>query len=326
MSKSEGESGSGPDLATIHRVDIRGVWSNEAADFTPWLAENIGVLGDALGMNLELDAQEASVGSYSLDILARDGNGRQVVIENQLESTDHTHLGQLLTYAAGFDANVIVWIARNYRDEHREALDLLNRRTGEDTEFFGVEVELWQIDDSRPAVNFNLVATPNEWRRETARNVRRPSNASEKGERYRKFYQELIDTLREEHSFTKARKAQPDNWYLYSARSRQGVQYGTTFDSRGRARVELYIDTTDRDWNERLFDQLEERKGELESEIGETLEWERLGGRRSSRIAVVRRGSIDDDEETLAEIRAWMVERLLKFRQVFGPRLDELVV
>ena len=96
MSNSEGEGGSGPDLATIQRVDIRGVWSNEPADFTPWLAENIGRLSDALGMDLEVEAQEAPVGGYALDILARDGNGRQVVIENQLEATDHTHLGQLL--------------------------------------------------------------------------------------------------------------------------------------------------------------------------------------------------------------------------------------
>ena len=128
-------------------MDIRGVWSNEAADFTPWLAENMTVLNEALGMDLELDAQEASVGSHALDILARDlGNSRQVVIENQLDYTDHRHLGQLLTYAAGFDANVIVWIARKFRDEHREALDLLNRRTGEDTEFSGIEVELWKTD------------------------------------------------------------------------------------------------------------------------------------------------------------------------------------
>ena len=286
----------------------------------------MSVLGEALGMDLEVDAQEASVGSYALDILAHDGNGRQVVIENQLENTDHDHLGKLLTYAAGFDANVIVWIARNFRDEHRDALDLLNRRTGEDTEFFGIEVELWRIDDSRPAVNFNLVVTPNEWRRQTVRNVRRPSNVSEKGERYRGFYQKLIDTLREEHRFTDARKAQPYNWYLFSAKSRQGVQYGTTFDSRGRARVELYIDTVDRDWNKELFDQLEERQADIQSELGETPEWERLEDKRVSRIAVVRPGSIDDDEETLAEIRAWMVERLLKFKQVFGPRLDELAV
>ena len=135
------------------------------ADFTPWLAENITELGKVLGMDLELQAQEAPVGSYSLDILARDlGSDSLVVIENQLESTDHDHLGKLLTYAAGFDADVRVWIAKEFKDEHREALDSLNHRTDGDTQYFGIEVELWKIDNSRPAVNFNLVATPNEWR------------------------------------------------------------------------------------------------------------------------------------------------------------------
>ena len=135
-------------LATIDRVDLRRVWPKEATDFTPWLEENISVLGAALGMDLEVQAREALVGAYQLDLLASDGRGRTVVIENQLGSTDHSHLGQLLTYMAGFDANVIVWIAKSFRDEHAEALGLLNRRTGEDTEFFGIEVELWSIDKS----------------------------------------------------------------------------------------------------------------------------------------------------------------------------------
>ncbi len=121
MSNAEEESGSGPDLGTIKREDdLRRVWENEEKHFTPWLAKNIGRLSDALGMDLEVEAQEAPVGSYSLDILARDvENNRQVVIENQLEGTDHDHLGKLLTYTAGFDANVIVWIAKKFRDEHR---------------------------------------------------------------------------------------------------------------------------------------------------------------------------------------------------------------
>ena len=230
MSNSEGENGSGSDLATIERMELREVWSDEAAEFTPWLAENISVLGEALSMDLEVEAREASVGGYALDILARDvESNRQVVIENQLGATDHDHLGKLLTYAAGFDANVIVWVAKNFRDEHREALDLLNRRTGEDTEFFGIEVELWRIDDSRPAVNFNLVATPNEWRRETVRNVRRPSNVSRKGGRYREFFQELMDTLREEHNFTGARRAQPKHWHFFPAGHAQRARYRADF-------------------------------------------------------------------------------------------------
>ncbi len=155
------------ELASIERVDLRMAWPGEATDFTPWLANNLSKLGDALELELELQAQEAPVGSYSLDILARDTvNGGLVVIENQLESTDRTHLGQLLTYAAGFDATVAVWIAKEFKSEHREALDMLNRRTGGDTQFFGVEVELWKIDDSRPAPNFRLVAFPNEWRKQ----------------------------------------------------------------------------------------------------------------------------------------------------------------
>ena len=327
MSNSEGESGSSPDLATIARVELRDVWSNEAAEFTPWLAENIGELGDALGMRLEVEEQEASVGSYSLDVLARDQDNRQVVIENQLEATDHTHLGQLLTYAAGFDANVIVWIARNFRDEHRDALDLLNRRTGEDTEFFGVEVELWQIDNSRRAPYFNLVATPNEWRKQTVRPKGSVSGEKERlREISREFWRPLTDTLREEHNFIEPQSLNPIGYRSFPTGHDQGVKYDANFYSGRRALVKLYIGGSDKDWNKELFDQLEERKGALESEFGETFEWERRSRGKTSEIRVVRPGSLDDDEETLGEIRAWMVERLLRFKQVFGPRLDELAV
>ena len=144
------------ELARIEKVDLREVWSNEAADFTPWLQKNIDQLGDALGMDLEVDEREAPVGTFSLDLLARDGSGRPVIIENQLGTTDHTHLGQILTYAAGHNASVIVWIAKEFRDEHRAALDFLNSRTSGDTEFFGVGVELWKIEGSSAAVNFDL--------------------------------------------------------------------------------------------------------------------------------------------------------------------------
>ena len=157
-----------PNLAKIEQVDLRQAWPNEAQDFTPWLAENIAELGEALGMDLELQQTEAPVGSYSLDVLAIDLNqNRPVIIENQLEATNHTHLGQLLTYAAGYDANVIVWLTREFRDEHRQTLDWLNQRTDENTQFFGVVVELWRIAGSPPAPHFKLVAMPNDWRKKT---------------------------------------------------------------------------------------------------------------------------------------------------------------
>lgn len=308
---------------TIERVDIRRIWANEATDFTPWLANNLDVLGKALGLDLEFQAREAPIGAYSLDILARDvQGGRPVAIENQLGPTDHNHLGQLLTYGAGCDAEVMVWIAKEFRDEHREALDLLNHRTGEDSEFFGVEVELWQIDGSRPAVNFKLVSTPNQWRKQIP-GSRPPAPVSEKMQKYRAFFQELIDTLRQQHQFTNARKGQPQNWYSFAA-GKTGFSYGANFVSNGRARVELYIDTGERVRNEQAFGWLSDQQAAVESELGLELSWEPLASRRACRIAAYRDGSIEDDEASLRLVGNWMIDELIKFKRVFGPMLGAL--
>ena len=142
--------------------------------------------------------------------------------------------------------------------------------------------------------------------------------------RRQEFYQKLIDTLREGHRFTNERKAQSENYQFFPSAYGQGVWYATTFSNGGMARVELYIDNDDKNWNKALFDWLRERRADIEAGLGENLEWERLDANRPSRIAAGRPGSLDDDEETLAEIRAWMVQRLLMFKQVFGSRLDEL--
>ena len=316
-------------LAKIERIDLREAWPNEAQNFTPWLAENITELGEALGMDLELQQTEAPVGGYSLDILATDLNSnRPVIIENQLEATNHTHLGQLLTYAAGFDAGVIVWVTREFRDEHRQALDWLNQRTGEDTQFFGVVVELWSIAGSPPAPHFRLATTPNEWRPQgVAATSGIRGVPSERREKYRVFFQSLFDELREKHNFTNARVAQPQSWYGFSAGHGQRVTYDAHFTGQKQARVAVYIDggTDSADWNLHIFESLEERKAEIETELGHVLDWQRLENRRACRIALARAGSIDDSPETLTEIRGWLVDNLLKFKEVFGPKLRDLV-
>ena len=309
-------------LSSIERVDLREVWPDEAKDFTPWLERNITALGDALGMDLEFSQREAPVGAYSLDIRAREPReNRQVVIENQLEKTDHDHLGKLLTYAAGYDAGVVVWLSREFTDEHRQALDWLNQRTGEDTLFFGVVVELWKIDSSRPAPYFNLVAQPNNWRKERITG-RSAAPVSERSERYREFFQGLMDTLREEHKFTSAKKAQPQSWYVFAS-GRRGVSYGAAWGKEG-PRAELYIDLPGgADANLALLEHLEEYKEEIEATIGQPLDWQRLEDRRACRIAAIRPGSIDAPDGTLEEIREWMVGRLLKFKEAFDPHLSE---
>ena len=170
-------------MGRLERVDLREAWGTEDGDFTPWLAreENIALLGDAIGIDLEVEAQEKQVGPFRADnILCLDTattDKHWVLIENQLYRTDHTHLGQLMTYAAGLDAVSIVWIARQFilrkTDEHRAALDWLNEITDEEIRFFGIEVELWRIGDSPPAPKFNIVSKPNDWTKSASRKPRK---------------------------------------------------------------------------------------------------------------------------------------------------------
>lgn len=158
-------------LGKITNVDVRKAWPNEATYFTPWLASADGMemLQDALGMDLEIEATEQFIGPFRADILAKRTDTLDehwVLIENQLEKTDHRHLGQLLTYAAGLKAATIVWVALDFAEEHRAALDWLNEITSENYQFFGIQIELWQIGDSDPAPMLNVIAEPNEWTRE----------------------------------------------------------------------------------------------------------------------------------------------------------------
>jgi len=308
-------------LGQLSRVDPREVWKSESGDFTPWLAENLDHLGQVLGLELELTQREAAVGDFSVDIVARDlGRDRVVIIENQLEQTDHTHLGQIITYAAGFEAGVVIWISRQFREEHRQALDWLNRVHEGHTEFFGVVLELLKVDDSKPAISLRLVAFPNQWSRAAAT----PSDeVSPKRTAYQQFFQRLLDELREKHNFTNARAAQPQNWYSFSSGVR-GFSWGVSFNLGGRVRSEIYIDTPDADRNEQILDDLMKDRGTIEKDFGEPLEWERLDEKRACRVACYRSGSIEESSERLEEIGAWAVDRLLRFKRVFGPRLRNL--
>lgn len=308
-------------LGVLEKISARDVWQTEARDFTPWLAENLHLLADALGLDLELVQTEAPVGGYFCDIEAREsGSGRCVIIENQLEQTDHTHLGQLLTYAAGLDAGVVVWISPNIRDEHREAIDFLNRHTKETVDFFAIALEVVKIEASPPAVIFRLAASPNEWTK-TAAAAKNSVEATSREIAYKKFWQPLMDELRELHRFTKAKAAQPQSWYSFAS-GYSGINYGVAFSSGNSLRAEIYIDLGDQVKNKATFDFLENKKDEIEKLFGEKLKWERLEARRASRIAVILPDTnIDQALERGDEMRTWLIARLLKLKQIFGPHL-----
>ena len=304
-------------FGVLNKVGLREIWPHEASDFTPWLAENIDELGKALGMDLELIEQEASVGDFSLDILAKDlGTSRSVIVENQLTQTDHDHLGKLITYAAGFDASIVIWVSDSIREEHRQAMDWLNQRTDSETSFFGVVVEVIKIDDSKPAFNFKLVASPNEWQKNKKRQTQRTS-VSTKGEKYQNYFQNLIDDLRDIHRFTSAKAGQPQNWYSFSS-GVSGMTYGANFSQGGKARAELYIDLGDHEKNKYVFDQLFNIKGEIEDSLGQEISWERLDNKRASRLALYIDGSIEESDSELEKVKNWHIEQLLKLKAALG--------
>lgn len=309
------------DLGVLTRLEPREVWTHEAHDFTPWLARNLERLGAVLGLDLELEQEEADAGDFSLDILATDlGSNRKVVIENQLYATDHRHLGQLLTYAAHFEASAVVWVTATFRDEHLRTLDWLNRVGGGTTAFFGVVVEVLRIDDSRPAVSFRVVVSPAEWQPSKGKpSAGAGEGTTDRREAYRRFFQGLIDELREKHRFTNAKAGQPQNWYSFSSGVR-GLRYGVSFNGDGQIRAALYIDSDDGEVNERAFNSLKSNQAELEKAFGEPLTWEPLENRRACRIAAYRAGSIDDPEETLEQVREWASDRVRRIKAVLTER------
>ena len=312
-----------PTFGKISSVELREIWPKEAKDFSPWLAKNIGALGDALGIQLETAGEQVSVGSFAVDILAKDvSRGTNVVIETQLEPTNHDHLGKLITYAAGHDATAVVWIAKVIREEHRQALDWLNQHSASGIEFYGVVVEVIKIDNSNPAFSFKLVAFPNQWRK--ARIAQDESSVSERMAGYQKFFQDLIDQLRDKHRFTGARIARYQSWYPFAS-GISGITYTASFTAKNRFRVELYIDRGEAEINKRIFDRLTESKGDFERELGSPIEWERLDAKKASRIAIYRQGTIDDEAPTLDDIKEWATKWLLKFKKVFDGRLGTAV-
>lgn len=208
-------------LGRLEKTDLRDAWASEPDDFTPWLAkpENLELLGQAIGIELELEAQEKLVGPFRADILCKDINSNQwVLIENQLERTDHSHLGQLLTYAAGLNAVTIVWIAERFTEEHRAALDWLNAITDESINFFGLEIELWRIADSLMAPKFNAVSKPNNWSKTVSEGTRRlETSAYTKTQQLQlTYWTDLKDLLQQQNSSVHINKSQPQQWWYFA--------------------------------------------------------------------------------------------------------------
>ena len=318
-----------PQLGHLEKVDLRGIWKNESGDFTPWLAkeENLKLLSDTIGIDLELHAQEKAVGPYSADILCKDtATGAWVLIENQLERTDHTHLGQLITYSAGLDAVTIAWIAAAITDEHRAALDWLNSITDDGFNFFGIEIELWKIGDSPIAPKFNIVSQPNDWSKtlKQSRNMG-TGELSETKKMQFEYWTQFNQYMTDSKSKVKCQKPMPQHWMNHSI-GRSGFHMSSIFsgyDSEtnkygGEIRVELVVIDA-----QKYYGYIEAQKDVFEKELGFPLVWSTQEGTKSRKIYAKKNVNTSDIKDWINQHK-WLKDHLETFYKVFAPKIKAL--
>jgi hypothetical protein len=314
-------------LGRLTRVNLRQVWGNEASDFTPWLAleENLKLLGETVGIELELEAQEAEVGPFRADLLCKNtADDSWVLIENQLERTDHLHLGQLLTYAAGLEAVTIIWVAERFTEEHRAALDWLNQITGEKFAFIGLEIELWRIGDSPFAPKFNIVSTPNDWARTIQSTAQRSAPLSETKQTQLNFWAAFKTYMEQKGSRVRCQKPLPQHWTNHSI-GRSGINLSsiasaTSSDANvngSEIRVELVIHDK---YSKSYYAQLLEQKEDIERDIGQPAIWHNPTDARVCRIYLRRPADIFN-QAAWPDQQEWLRTTLEMFHKVFAPRV-----
>ena len=299
-------------LGKIERIDdLRTIWPHEARDFSKWLAqeENLALLSDTIGIDIALEERESSVGDFNVDLYAtEEGSGRKIIIENQLEFTDHDHLGKIITYASGKGAEVIIWIVKHARDEHKQAIEWLNQHTDENVGFFLVEIELWKINDSLPAPKFNVVEKPNDW----AKAMKVVEGLSALQKLQLDFWQAF-----NEHAFVKPefkkvfsqRKPSPQHWYSVSiGRSTYHISF-TVNTQKKRLGAEIYF-SGDKD----AYGRFMEHKEEIEKELSMPVEWREAN--KDCRILVLTNGDIKKGTDAWNGYFDWFCDMGIKLRNI----------
>ena len=308
-------------IGRLKSFPLRNIWPNEEKDFTPWLVENLDILSEFLGINLSFVEREKDIGRYfKADILAEDSSGNPVIIENQFGTSDHDHLGKLLTYMTNLGAKTVIWICEDPRPEHAQAVRWLNEVSPPDISFYLIKLEAFQIENSPPAPHFSIIVKPTEEIKETGK------EKAELARRHKlrlKFWETLLKK-------SKARgiklfstiSPSKENWISTGA-GKTGLSYAYSI-LMNSARVELYIDTGNKEKNKKIFDQLHNEKEEIEKVFGEELEWQRLNEKRASRISktVINKGL--KDEEDWNEIQDKMIEAMIRLEKALGKRIRRI--
>lgn len=299
-------------LGTLKEItDLRSIWPHEALNFTPWVAENVDLLADAVGLDITVDETESSVGDFNVDIYASEtGTGRKIIIENQLEDTDHDHLGKLITYASGKGADVVIWVVKHAREEHKAAVEWLNNHTDDKIGFFLCEIKLFQIGDSQIAPAFTVVERPNDWTKE----IRKTASANSTQQQRLEYWQAFNDYAFSDANFSRIfnkRKPTTDHWMDFSIGSSACHIAVSQIQKRKAVDVELYIND-----DKELFKSLFAHKDEIEKNMEMELEWKELPERKASRILIEKTVDLDD-RATWPEQFDYIMDTCIKMKRAF---------
>ena len=299
-------------LGTLKKItDLRSIWPHEALNFTPWVAENVDLLADAVGLEITVDETESSVGDFNVDIYASEtGTDRKIIIENQLEDTDHDHLGKLITYASGKGADVVIWVVKHAREEHKAAVEWLNNHTDDKIGFFLCEIKLFQIGDSQIAPAFTVVERPNDWTKE----IRKTASANSTQQQRLEYWQAFNDYAFTDANFSRIfnkRKPTTDHWMDFSIGSSACHIAVSQIQKRKAVDVELYIND-----DKELFKSLFAHKDEIEKNMEMELEWKELPERKASRILIEKTVDLDD-RATWPEQFDYIMDTCIKMKRAF---------
>jgi hypothetical protein len=306
-------------IGKLEEVDIRELWKHEQYDFSEWLSkkENIENLNDILGLTLVDISRETYVGAYRCDLFAKDETtGIKVIIENQLEMSNHDHLGKIITYASGLDAKVVVWIVKEAREEHRSAIEWLNNNTNNNINFFLIEIHAYKIGNSDNAPMFQVIEQPNDFIKNNKST--NSSDTMNKSQSQRvEFWNQFNNVLVERGKPFNVRKATTDHWYNVAIGTSDAHIDITLVNKDSVIGVELYI--TD---NKDLFDKLYQKKDEIESDLGLELDWRRLNNSKASRIVTFIKGLNFDNHSNYNELMNKTIDLVVLMRDTFKKYIN----
>lgn len=306
-------------LGRLEEVDIRQLWQHEQYDFSAWLAldENIEMLGDEIGLTLSEVNKEVFVGSYRCDLVAKDETtGIKVIIENQLEATNHDHLGKIITYASGLETNVVIWIVKEAREEHKRAIEWLNNKTTLDISFFLMEIKAYKIGDSLPAPKFVMIEQPNDFVKTL--NVQADGGELSKAQSERlNFWNRFNEALIERSNPFNVRKASTDHWYDVALGTSEAHISITLVNKIKSIGIEIYIND-----NKELFDKLSASSEMIHQDLGFCMEWQRLDTKKASRIIYYIEGLDFDNKQNYDDLIGRTIDKAVAIKRVFKKYLQ----